>query len=306
MPVGTQFTASLDPGQYQVWATWGWGREFRVEWSVRPSSGQVGNVVLRALTVEAVADGSLTYHLTVWNIGSAAVTFDALYQYDGVSAFGAQGLEGIPNPAGLWGTTVMPQTLADNGDGVLGEGLNGVHGRSRSPTDSGVWGENTNAGFGVSGSTGGVSGSRGVVAGVWGSNSATGAGVRGSCSRGTGVLGEGSTGILGQGPIGVKGVSGQKGTWVPSPGVFGQHTDGDVGVWGFAAGAGSVGVLGSGDYGAVFGGKQAPMQLIPAQTAGFPTSGKHNAGELYVDSNGVLFYCQSAGTPGTWKRVQLA
>ena len=126
-------------------------------------------MVLRALTVEAVNDGTLTYHLTVWNIGSAAVTFDALYQYDGVGPFGTQGLRGLPNPVGLWGTTALPQTFTESGDGVLGEGQNGVHGRSRSPTDSGVWGENTNGGFGVAGSTSGGSGPKGTVAGVWGS-----------------------------------------------------------------------------------------------------------------------------------------
>ena len=39
-------------------------------------------------------------------------------------------------------------------DGVRGEsGGNGVHGISNSPTDSGVWGENTGAGYGISGSS---------------------------------------------------------------------------------------------------------------------------------------------------------
>jgi hypothetical protein len=77
MPI--QFTGTLDPGQYQAWYTWGWLREYVVQWSVRPSPGQVGTVALRALAVEAADDGTLTYVLTVWNVGSEPVNFEALY-----------------------------------------------------------------------------------------------------------------------------------------------------------------------------------------------------------------------------------
>jgi hypothetical protein len=77
MPV--QFTGTLNPGQYQEWTTWGWDREFLVDWSVRPTPGQVGTVALRALAVEAAEDGTLTYWLTVWNVGNRPITFEALY-----------------------------------------------------------------------------------------------------------------------------------------------------------------------------------------------------------------------------------
>jgi hypothetical protein len=40
----------------------------------------------------------------------------------------------------------------------------------------GVWGENVNGGFGVSGSTNAASGPGGTIAGAWGSNSGAGAG----------------------------------------------------------------------------------------------------------------------------------
>jgi len=44
--------------------------------------------------------------------------------------------------------------ISGTGDGVLGSsGKNGVHGQSSSAHDSGVWGENTGQGYGVSGST---------------------------------------------------------------------------------------------------------------------------------------------------------
>ena len=70
-------------------------------------------------------------------------------------------------------------------------------------------------------------------------------------------------------------------------------------------GKGSIGVAGTGGYGCEFGGDQAPLRLIPAQTAGAPTTGEHSVGEFYVDGKGSLFYCLSAGTPGTWKRIEL-
>lgn len=38
------------------------------------------------------------------------------------------------------------QGQSSTGEGVLGVGRNGVHGQSSSPSDSGVWGENTGGG----------------------------------------------------------------------------------------------------------------------------------------------------------------
>ncbi len=38
-------------------------------------------------------------------------------------------------------------------------------------------------------------------------------------------------------------------------------------------------------------------------SAGAPTTGAHDPGELIVDGNGVLFSCRSAGTQRTWIRV---
>lgn len=77
MPI--QFSGTLNAGQFKVWSTSGWSREFFADWSVRPSPDNTGIVSLRALAVEAAADGTLTYVLTVWNVGSKPVRFDALY-----------------------------------------------------------------------------------------------------------------------------------------------------------------------------------------------------------------------------------
>jgi hypothetical protein len=80
-------------------------------------------------------------------------------------------------------------------DGVLGEGKNGVIGRSRSPTDSGVWGDNiaSTGGFGVSGS------SAGGGVGVSGTNASFGVGVSGHCAGGgVGISGSSVNGYGGE------------------------------------------------------------------------------------------------------------
>jgi hypothetical protein len=70
---------------------------------------------------------------------------------------------------------------------------------------------------------------------------------------------------------------------------------------------GKTGIISHGyaGVGGDFSGTAAPIRLAPATTAGAPqkSSGAHEQGELYVDSNGVLFICSSAGTPGIWVKV---
>ena len=50
-------------------------------------------------------------------------------------------------------------------------------------------------------------------------------------------------------------------------------------------------------------GGTAPIQLSIGNTVGAPTSGQHEAGELYLDSNVTLFLCKKSGPPGTWKKL---
>lgn len=220
---------------------------------------------------------------------------------------GVHGKTSSQNDSGVFGENLSGGSGVSGssltGDGVLGAGKNGVHGRSTSPSDSGVWGENTNGGFGVSGSTNAGSGSEGTIAAVWGSNSGAGAGVRGTCLGGAGILGEGAIAVSGRGSIGVQGTSSEKGTLVPTPGVWGEHLAGGTGVLGTSAGPGSVGVFGTGGYGGELNGTQAPLRLDPSNSAGQPTTGNHLVGEFYVDSTGALYYCRSTGTPGTWVKL---
>jgi len=42
------------------------------------------------------------------------------------------------------------------------------------------------------------------------------------------------------------------------------------------------------------------LWLSPGSAVGHPTGGEHDAGELWLDSNAVLWLCVAIGTPGTW------
>jgi hypothetical protein len=78
------------------------------------------------------------------------------------------------------------------------------------------------------------------------------------------------------------------------------------GVYGVSKNASGVCGTSTNKYGGDFFGGLAPLRLEPSNTAGSPTTGAHGAGELYVDINGVLYFCTADGTPGTWKTVMLA
>ena len=60
-----------------------------------------------------------------------------------------------------------------------------------------------------------------------------------------------------------------------------------------------TGVAGESDtgYGGSFTGGVAPLILGPSSAAGPPNGGTHKMGELYVDANGVLYFCTASGTP---------
>jgi hypothetical protein len=66
-----------------------------------------------------------------------------------------------------------------------------------------------------------------------------------------------------------------------------------------------VGVIGlsTGGYGVAAAGGLAPVWLEPAISSGSPTSDSHSMGELYVDTDGVLYQCTASGTQGTWVKV---
>jgi hypothetical protein len=47
------------------------------------------------------------------------------------------------------------------------------------------------------------------------------------------------------------------------------------------------------------------IMIKPSPNPGVPTAGASSMGQLYVDTDGVLYLCVKSGTPGTWKTVKL-
>jgi hypothetical protein len=77
--IGTQFTASLNPGQTQTWFTWGWDPNYIVFWAVRPT---VSPAQVRLEEVQISYDQfGATYHLTISNTGPWPATFEAKYYF---------------------------------------------------------------------------------------------------------------------------------------------------------------------------------------------------------------------------------
>ncbi len=79
MPVGTQFTATLNPNQTNIWYTFNWSTNWFVVWSVRPTSPS-GKIELVKVEVER-SNNLFTYFLTVRNTGTLPTAFEALYNY---------------------------------------------------------------------------------------------------------------------------------------------------------------------------------------------------------------------------------
>jgi hypothetical protein len=119
---------------------------------------------------------STGYALNAQSRGSANATVSGINQGTGPGVFGgAAGGEGVYAQSGASAGTTPGQTR------------NGVHGVTNSGSDSGVWGENVNGGYGVFGSTStsGISGGAGAA----GLNNGSGPGVRGASQGGAGLYG---------------------------------------------------------------------------------------------------------------------
>lgn len=198
---------------------------------------------------------------------------------------------------------------AANGDSVLFGQSNSATATTEVDTTTGDGLHGTTTADGASG-VAGIDTSDGGGHGVFG-DSANGIGVYGRPTTGvSGLLGSSIAAVVGDssasvGVVGLSsssdGISGTSSAHDQS-GVTGTSTniDGGQGVYGLCS-SGS-GVLGESDsgYGVQAIGGLAPILLLPADSAGHPTSGNHNLGELYVDSNGVFYKCVVAGSPGSW------
>lgn len=164
---------------------------------------------------------------------------------------------------GVHGLSTAKGAAPASGEGVLGEGYTGVHGKVSS-AGSGVWGENYGRGYGVAGSSahgngvigtaGGASPPDGVnnngvigitttetASGVWGNNTGSGYGVAGSSTNGNGVIGLAAGAPTGGGTA--NGVIGRT-TSVSASGVWGENTGSGYGVTGQSASG--IGIYGQG------------------------------------------------------------
>ncbi|MEE9296712.1 MAG: hypothetical protein V3W34_17350 [Phycisphaerae bacterium] len=74
---GTQFTGTLSSGQAQTWFTHSWSPTWHVHWSVRPRT-PLGRVTWSE-RIERASNGTLTYFITVRNVGSVTTSFEAKY-----------------------------------------------------------------------------------------------------------------------------------------------------------------------------------------------------------------------------------
>jgi hypothetical protein len=90
--------AWIEVGQFLDFAMPGWSRDVYVTWHVRPSQIFFGLVVLRALSIEHTADGTLTYTLTVWNVGSTTIKFDIVALYEDCQPFAGTGVAYLVQP----------------------------------------------------------------------------------------------------------------------------------------------------------------------------------------------------------------
>jgi hypothetical protein len=98
--------------------------------------------------------------------------------------------------------------------------------------------------------------------------------------------------------------------WAMSPNnsaIYAYTTNGDAAV---VADQGSqnptshaIIALGGYGIGLYASGANAAVQLGKSSTAGPPTSGWHEAGQLVLDANADLYLCKASGSPGTWNLI---
>lgn len=75
--VGTQWTATINPGQTQNWFTHSWSPDWFINWSVRPTTA--GGRIKSEVSVERAANNTFTYWITVTNTGPIATSFEGKY-----------------------------------------------------------------------------------------------------------------------------------------------------------------------------------------------------------------------------------
>ena len=75
--VGTQWTATINPGEAQNWFTHSWPIDWLVVWSLRPTTA--GGKIKWEVSIERAANNTFTYWITVTNIGTVVTNFEGKY-----------------------------------------------------------------------------------------------------------------------------------------------------------------------------------------------------------------------------------
>ena len=75
-----------------------------------------------------------------------------------------------------------------------------------------------------------------------------------------------------------------------------------MGLWGNSD-YGGVGVFGGGGIGVQASGSRAALQLLPSGAAPRSRGDAHARGEVVHDTNGDVWVCVVAGSPGTWRKL---
>lgn len=75
-----------------------------------------------------------------------------------------------------------------------------------------------------------------------------------------------------------------------------------MGLWGNSD-YGGIGVHGGGGIGVQASGSRAALKLLPSGAAPRSRGDAHTGGEVVHDTNGDMWVCVEAGSPGTWRKI---
>ena len=80
MWTGVQWTGTINPGQTQLWFTWGWPADRHVIWHIMSTTAAPGGPSIDwDVAVERANQTQCTYWITVKNLTSKKLTFEGRY-----------------------------------------------------------------------------------------------------------------------------------------------------------------------------------------------------------------------------------
>lgn len=84
MSYGVQFTGTLAPNENQLWFTYDWPTDQEYVWQVVPTTARPGSPEIGwNVQIERASDTAITYWITVNNLSSDTIDFEARYVYVG-------------------------------------------------------------------------------------------------------------------------------------------------------------------------------------------------------------------------------